>query len=199
MLNVDKKLILKIAEEYKPTLIYQVGSSIMCENPNDIDLLLIYRNNEDFKNFKRSIKYDGQIRYEIFANSLEGQEYNVIDYAYGANAYLNPLYGKLDEIDINKIDWLHNSELKVKVENRLLSRYCEHKFDNLDGSSYMQKPYRFLMTIYFIANNSYELSKEQIKILNKDKRVKYKERRDDIFSNRFTKEFIHITKEPVAI
>lgn len=166
-MHINNNIINEITTNNNPDVVYVVGSSTVVNNPNDVDILILYRNEEDFANFKRSIYYDKDgVRYEVFANSLSGHQQNVVNYAYGTNGYYKPIYGTLSKEELYSIDFLNNPTLRDKVANKLFSQYYEYKFNHLTGASYIQKPYRFLLTVYFIANNSYELTNEQVNILN---------------------------------
>lgn len=167
MNKINKEIIKTIIDTCHPDIIYQVGSSVSLDHPNDIDILVLYRKQEDFLKFKRFSFKIGALNCEVFGNSFEGQMNNVVNYAYGACSYLKPLYGSLNSEELKSIDFLQNKELKTRLLIRLVGRYMCHKYGNLNGSSYMCKPYRFLMTIYFIDNNSYDLTSDQIAILNK--------------------------------
>lgn len=168
-----KDLITKIVSLLKPSYIYKVGSSLICTNPNDVDLVLIYDNHDkmiEASKKKNSVftqddlNIDG-IQYNLLFNSLE-YIYNTASlYAYEFGPYLIQLYGNNNIMQ--KLNILTDINLKKEACCIMASQIHIKMSCNFHHGSYISKPYRLLLTCYILYNNSFELSEEQKDIINK--------------------------------
>lgn len=165
-------LINKIINLLKPLYIYKVGSSLVCNNPNDIDLVLIYDNKEDMLDasnkhhqlISRDEETINGIKYNLLFNNKEYIRNTAIYYSYEFGPYLVQLYG--DDDVMKDFNMLTNLELKkdvcMHINNELIAKVQR----NYPFGSYITKPYRLLLTCYILDNNSFELTEEQLLTIN---------------------------------
>lgn len=174
MVNVDKNIISEIFEEYKPLAIFQVGSSIVCKNPQDIDVLVVYENQaeleEKFKG-RKCLHDDRGYKYEVFSNSLDNMKVGMENFMYEGGKYLKFLAGDEEAVNVSQFNVLENESFKRACLEKLLDRILSIKFADPDEpkymSSYTNKPYRLLMSCFILDNNSYDLTKKQVAAINK--------------------------------
>lgn len=166
-MKLNQTVINQIYEECKPLAIYQVGSSIVCKNPKDVDILLIYKNDADREATGGRVKkkyYDNEIRYDTFTSTLGELEGNLSYFMYEGGKYLKLLAGR--EIDVSRYNLFTNPEFRKKSLLTILDRLMVKKYNNSTENQYGAKPYRMLMSCYILDNGDYKLTREQIKVLN---------------------------------
>ena len=184
-ISISDENLNNILEFYTPDSVYIVGSSINhIVNYNDIDVLVLFKNNDDYlkKNIRKSfLEPDGK-RIEVFVNTYERQFSMTINkyYAWTSLNMAKHIYGDdlLQIYDFNKYNLINS-----KPYRQTLCKYIKNEFmcvrkrffvskndfttNPRRGSNYLWKCYRLLLICYIINNNSYNLTNEQIKMLNK--------------------------------
>lgn len=166
--NIDKQLLENFYNTYHPIAIYQAGSSMVVDNPKDIDIIFIFNSFEEAKqnNFKRFRFDQNGHTCEAFMAALNKIEDTMINYAFMGGDYYKFLYG--NPIDKNRFNLFTNLEFRAKALANIVSRYSQYKFCKWERKdSYLLKPYRFLLTCYFLDNNAYTITEEQKAIINK--------------------------------
>lgn len=165
-----------------PDSIYIVGSSVLnIDNPNDVDLLLLY-NKESVPIKRYAIISEDGVRYECFSNTYEKEISNVTNvcFAWTTLKLAKNIYGD-DLLNSDKYkDFLYNFDLINNLKYRkdvcfkiynemMLVKTLKGSFDykkNRLGTNYLYKCYRCLLICYIINNNSYELTEAQKTMLN---------------------------------
>ena len=177
--NILDKIIIDC---YNPDSIYIVGSSVLnIDNPNDVDLLLLY-NKESVPIKRYTITSEDNVRYECFSNTYEKEISNVTNvcFAWTTLKLAKNIYGD-DLLNSDKYkDFLYNFDLVNNLKYRkdvcfkiynemMLIKNIKGSFDykkNRFGTNYLYKCYRCLLICYIINNNSYELTEAQKTMLN---------------------------------
>ncbi len=182
-MNLPENILKQIIKDYNPDSIYIVGSALQkITNYNDIDVLVLYKDHNDYlKNSARKQYFDANNkRIEVFINSYENEISTPINifYAWTSLKLAKHIYGDdlLKLYNLDKYDLVNSEDYRRQVCGCILNEQkCVNKKikkiapteNPRNGTNYLYKCYRMLLICYIITNKSYELTNEQIKILNK--------------------------------
>lgn len=178
-INIDQNIVNKLFEILNPIAIYLCGSSLLVDNPNDIDLSIVYENYNEMRtiicnmssedrNYFNNLKKEQHIT--CLNSSLDIIYDRIESFAYEGPNYYIFLKGT-DVLDKSKINILENKSFRINSINKLLTsidEWLSGMIKNVDDSLniYGNKPYRILWTTYILYNNSYTLTEKQIEKLN---------------------------------
>jgi len=157
------------------SIFYQVGSTkLNLKNTHDIDYVGIVDSEEDF--YSKHVKYDNKdIIYRSIGNITKYLNFKERVTSQSCEAYLCNI--GFDENIVDKsfpIKWsiLDHREDYIKLLNEMVDRklWWFHKiFENIDNKDYTlpKDLYRLEYLIYILENNTTELTKEELYILQK--------------------------------
>ncbi len=166
-----EKIIYQINDIYKPVAIYRCGSSILVDNPRDIDIVLIYSNKQEMIE-KQNIHNESlklildKNKINILSSNLDMFFDIMAKFPYESGKYWQFLYGnKLDDEKYN-VNILTNKAHRERSIRLALRQAINYIYEDTCRDMLVIKPYRLLFFCYILDNNSHDLTDDQLKKIN---------------------------------